>query len=138
MESNYKEQGLEEETVSWLASAVPEAGAETTSSALNGMIRYLAIFPDAQAKAHEEVTRVLRDGRMVTFADEPNIPYIKGVIKETLRLCPVATTGLRRMAEGDVHYQDHTIPKGTILLGNLNALHWYPEIQKYKMNQLKG
>lgn len=64
---------------------------------------------------------------MVTLADEPNMPYIKAVIKETLRLCPVATTGLRRMADGDVHYRDRTIPKGTILLANLNALHWDPK-----------
>ncbi|KAF4289280.1 hypothetical protein KXX33_003362 [Aspergillus fumigatus] len=127
MESNYRDYGLEEETVSWLASAVPEAGAETTASALNGMIRYLAMFPEAQARAHEEVTRILGDGRMATLADEPQMPYIKAVIKETLRLCPVATTGLRRMADGDVKYRDYVIPKGTILLANLNALHWDPE-----------
>ncbi|KAF7620213.1 hypothetical protein AFLA_005524 [Aspergillus flavus NRRL3357] len=94
--------GLEEETVSWLASAVPEAGPETTASALNGLIRYLAMFPDAQARAHDEVTRVLGDTRMATLADEPNMPYIRAVIKETL-------------------------PTGTILLANLNALHWDSE-----------
>ncbi|GFF51945.1 nephrocystin-3 [Aspergillus udagawae] len=44
-----------------------------------------------------------------------------------LRLCPVATTGPRRMADGDVKYRDFVIPKGTILLANLNALHWDPE-----------
>ncbi|KOC07535.1 O-methylsterigmatocystin oxidoreductase [Aspergillus flavus AF70] len=102
IESNYRDYGLEEETVSWLASAVPEAGAETTASALNGLIRYLAMFPDAQARAHDEVTRVLGDTRMATLADEPNMPYIRAVIKETL-------------------------PTGTILLANFNALHWDPE-----------
>ncbi|BAE60165.1 unnamed protein product [Aspergillus oryzae RIB40] len=109
--------GLEEETVSWLASAVPEAGPETTASALNGLIRYLAMFPDAQARAHDEVTRVLGDTRMATLADEPNMPYIRAVIKETLPTVP----------HGDVHYRDHLIPKGTILLANLNTLHWDPE-----------
>ncbi|THC92452.1 hypothetical protein EYZ11_008094 [Aspergillus tanneri] len=126
MESNYRDYGLEEETMSWLASAVPEAGAETTASALNGMIRYLATFPEAQAAAHDEVTRVLGNNRMATLDDEPNMPYIRALIKETLRLCPVATTGLRRMAGADIKYQDHTIPKGTILLANINHLHWDP------------
>ncbi|KAI9039424.1 cytochrome P450 [Aspergillus affinis] len=126
MESNYRDFGLEEEAMSWLASAVPEAGAETTASALNGMIRYLASFPDAQAAAHEEVTRVLGNGRMATLDDEPNMPYIRAVIKETLRLCPVATTGLRRMTDADIRYRDQTIPKGTILLANINNLHWDP------------
>jgi len=39
-------------------------------------------------------------------------------------MCPVATTGLRRQAGGDVHYNGTIIPKGTILLANINALHW--------------
>ena len=39
-------------------------------------------------------------------------------------MCPVATTGLRRMAGADVRHGDHVIPKDTILLANINALHW--------------
>lgn len=39
-------------------------------------------------------------------------------------MCPVATTGLRRQAGADVRYKDKVIPKGTILLANINALHW--------------
>ncbi|GMG25069.1 unnamed protein product [Aspergillus oryzae] len=105
--------GLEEETVSWLASAVPEAGPETTASALNGLIRYLAMFPDAQARAHDEVTRVLGDTRMATLADEPNMPYIRAVIKETLPTVPrrhdrSAAHGRRgRPLPGPPHSQGH-------------------------------
>lgn len=88
------------------------------------MIRYLASFPGAQAAAHEEVTRILGNRRMATLDDEPNMPYIRAVIKETLRLCPVATTGLRRMTDADIKYRGQTIPKGTILLANINNLHW--------------
>ena len=39
-------------------------------------------------------------------------------------MCPVATAGLRRMAGADVHYNEIVIPQGTILLANINALHW--------------
>jgi cytochrome P450 len=123
MELNYHNYRLKEETVSWLASVVPEAGVEIIASTLNSMIRYLAIFPEAQARAHEEVTQILGDARMATLANEPQMPYIKAVIKETLWLCPMATTGLHQMADGDVKYCDHIILKGTILLANLNALH---------------
>ncbi|CAG8897611.1 unnamed protein product [Penicillium egyptiacum] len=111
MESNYREYGLEEESISLLASAVPEAGAETTASALNGMIRYLAMFPEAQARAHEEVTRVLGDGRMATLADEPRMP-----ISEPLSKRPYGCVRSLRRGCG-----------GTILLANLNALHWDQE-----------
>ncbi len=44
-------------------------------------------------------------------------------------MCPVAITGLRRMAGADVHYNGTVIPKNTILLANINALHW--DEQKY-------
>ena len=48
-------------------------------------------------------------------------------------MCQVATTGLRRMAGADVHYN------GTILLTNINALHWdeqkYSEPFKFKPEQ---
>ena len=64
---------------------------------------------------------------MADLSDEPNMPYIRATIKEILRMCPVATTGLRRMAGGDVHYQGTRIPKGTILLANICALHWDEE-----------
>lgn len=85
---------------------------------------HLAAFPAAQATAADECTRILGDGRMADLSDEPNMPYIRAVIKEILRMCPVATTGLRRQAGADVRYGDTVIPKGTILLANINSLHW--------------
>lgn len=85
---------------------------------------HLAAFPDAQERANKEVSRILGDSRLANLSDEPNMPYIRAVIKEILRMCPVATTGLRRQAGSDVHYKDKVIPKGTILLANINALHW--------------
>ncbi len=88
---------------------------------------HLAAFPDAQARANDEVTRILGDTRLATLSDEAQMPYIRAVIKEILRMCPVATTGLRRQAGADVHYQDKIIPAGTILLANINALHWDPD-----------
>lgn len=124
MESDYAAQGLSEETVSWMVQAIPEAGAETTASALNSLIKHLAAFPEAQAKAAEECTSILGDDRMADLSDESKMPYIRAVIKEILRMCPVATTGLRRQAGADVRYKDKIIPKGTILLANINALHW--------------
>ena len=55
------------------------------------------------------------------------MPYIRAVIKEILRMCPVATTGLRRLADGQVNYKGTNIPAGTILLANINHLHWDPD-----------
>ncbi|THC92012.1 hypothetical protein EYZ11_008511 [Aspergillus tanneri] len=109
-----------------MSTAVPEAGAETTASTLTVMIRYLAIFPESQTAAHHEVIRVFGNNRTTTLDREHHMPYISALIKETLPLCPVATTVLCRMAGANIKYQDHTIPKGTILLANINHPHWDP------------
>lgn len=136
MEANYEEVGLDEVTMSWLAHAVPEAGAETTASALNSLLMHLATHPEAQEAANQEVTRVLGNNRLANIDDEESMPYIRAVIKEILRMCPVATTGLRRMAGEDFEYKGVKVPKQTILLANINALHWdetrFSEPYKFK------
>lgn len=57
-------------------------------------------------------------------------------------MCPVASTGLRRMAGADFEYQGALIPKNTILLANINALHWdehkYPEPFEFKPERYLG
>ena len=45
--------------------------------------------PEIQEKAHAELDRVL-GGRLPTFADRDNLPYITAVFEESLRwACPV-------------------------------------------------
>ena len=143
-----------------LSQAIPEAGAETTASVLNSLIKHLAATPEAQQQAHEEVTKILGDARLADLDDEAEMPYIRATIKEILRkslgfpllltcfaksfpgMCPVATTGLRRMAGADVHYNGIVIPKNTILLANINALHWddhkFSEPFKFKPERYLG
>lgn len=66
-----------------------EAGSETTSSALNSCVRYLAAYPEAQAKAYAEVHRVIGECRIPSFEDEQDLPYIRACVKEVLRIRPV-------------------------------------------------
>jgi cytochrome P450 len=126
MQSNYKAQGLTDEDAAWICGGLIEAGAETSSVTLNNLILHLAAFPAVQARANEELTRVLRDDHAPTFEDVPNLPYIRSCVKEILRLCPVPTWGIKHFADADIVYKQHVIPKGTILLGNTAAIHYDP------------
>ncbi len=71
-----------------LSRAIPEAGAETTASVLNSLIKHLAATPEAQQQAHEEVTRILGNVRLANLEDEASMPYIRATIKEILRKSP--------------------------------------------------
>jgi cytochrome P450 len=68
-------------------------GADTTSATLNSFILGVTVFPQAMEGAHEELDRVVGPNRLPTFEDEENLPYIRAMVKETLRWRPVAVLG---------------------------------------------
>jgi len=58
-----------------------EAGSETTTMMLNTL--YIAVLsnPETLIKAHEELDRVIGSDQAPTFEDEPNLPYIRAMVK---------------------------------------------------------
>jgi cytochrome P450 len=104
--------------------AMIEAGSETTSSTLNSAIKYLAAFPDAQSKAHAEITKIVGDDRSPTFDDEDSLPYIRAMVKEILRLRPTTSIGIQHFTTADVQYNGYFIPKDTAVSLNQYALHY--------------
>lgn len=101
-----------------------EAGSETTSSSLNSCIKYLSADPSVQARAHEEITRVIGDSRSPTFEDEEQLPYIRAMVKEILRIRPVTNIGTPHYTTADVIYKDFFIPKGTVVSVDQYAIHY--------------
>lgn len=61
-------------------------GADTTVAAMNTFILAMVCYPEVQAKAQEEIDRVLGAGHLPNFADEPSLPYVAAVVKEVLSL----------------------------------------------------
>jgi cytochrome P450 len=89
------------------------AGHETTAGTLGWALIEVARHPEVAAKLHEEVDRVLQ-GRTVTVADLPNLPYTAQVIKEALRMYPPAPISTRTTLQ-EITLNDGTvIPKGVI------------------------
>lgn len=60
-------------------------GADTIVAAMNTFILAMICYPEVQAKAQEEIDRVLGAGHLPNFADEPSLPYVAAVVKEVLR-----------------------------------------------------
>jgi cytochrome P450 len=101
------------------------AGHETTATALAWSLYLLARHPEAYAKAKAEALAL--GGRAATFDDLPKLGYCLKVFKEAMRLYPPVYF-FGRQAIADVRIGDYDLPKGSIILISLWAMHRRPEI----------
>ena len=53
----------------------------------------MALYPDVQRRAQEELDRVVGKGRLPEFSDQGSLPYVNAVVKELFRWHPVLPTG---------------------------------------------
>lgn len=45
----------------------------------------MVMYPEVQARAHEEIDRIIGPHRLPNFDDRPLLPYVNAIIKECLR-----------------------------------------------------
>lgn len=79
----------------------------------------MTLFPHVQAKAQEELDRVIGSDRLPSFEDRPHLPYVDAIVKEVLRWHPVAPMGLPHVTSADDVYEGMFIPKGAMLIPNI-------------------
>ncbi len=87
------------------------AGYETVANALAWTWLLLAQNPDAEAKMHAEIDRVL-EGRLPTLADVPQLRYTEMVLSESMRLYPPAWA-MGRQATQAIELGPYRLPAGT-------------------------
>jgi cytochrome P450 len=109
------------------------AGHETTANALTWTWYLLSQNPEAEARFHAEVDRVL-GGRLPTFEDLPQLKYVEMVFAESMRLFPPAWGIGRRPLEA-YPIGDYEIPARTVMLMSPYVVHrdarWFPEPEKF-------
>ncbi|KOU22305.1 cytochrome P450 [Streptomyces sp. WM6372] len=87
------------------------AGHETTATSLAFSLHLLARHPEQQARAREEISRVLGD-RPPEAADLDRLPYLTQVLKEAMRLYPAAPV-IGRGSVAATEVGGRTIPAGS-------------------------
>ena len=123
--------GLSERDFSFVPASLFGAGSDTTASTLCSAILMLVTNPRVQATAHAELDHVIGTSRLPNFDDEPQLPYLKALCHETLRIRPVAVLGGTPHANSEADtYEGYFIPKGTTILSNSWAINlnqaYYP------------
>ncbi|EXJ63763.1 hypothetical protein A1O7_00098 [Cladophialophora yegresii CBS 114405] len=118
---------ITDEEISTLTSNLIGGGVDTTSGTIISFILAMCVFPDRMKKAQEELDRVVGQDRVPDWSDEPNLPYVKAVVNETLRWRTVTILGgIPHAPTQDDEYNGYLIPKGTPITGNVWAIHRHP------------
>ncbi|KAG0523869.1 hypothetical protein BDA96_07G160200 [Sorghum bicolor] len=95
-------------------------GSESTAVTVEWAMSELLRNPSVLAMAAEELDRVVGRGRWVTEKDVAHdLPYLQAVIKETMRVHPVAPLLPPHVAREDASIAGYDIPKGTHVLINV-------------------
>ncbi|MCL5262660.1 MAG: cytochrome P450 [Acidobacteria bacterium] len=110
------------------------AGYETVATALTWTWYLLAQNPEAEARMHEELDRVLA-GRTPTIEDLPQLRYTEMVLAESMRLYPPAWA-MGRQATEDIELGPYLLPAGSYVFFSQymiqrNAEFW-PEPLKFR------
>ncbi|KAK3804901.1 MAG: cytochrome P450 [Benniella sp.] len=92
------------------------AGSETSSTAMTHTLMYLVDNPRTLKRLCEELdqaTACSPPGSVPRYDQVRNLPYLTACINESMRLRPVAATGLPRELTEDAVMSGYRIPKGT-------------------------
>ncbi|EUC44767.1 hypothetical protein COCMIDRAFT_97390 [Bipolaris oryzae ATCC 44560] len=103
----------------WSAVSMYLGGSDTTVSAIMDFFLAMAVFPDVQKKAQEELDRVIGSDRLPTTSDKASLPYIEAMIKETHRWHPVVPMALPHCPLEEDSINGYRIPKGALVMTNL-------------------
>ncbi|KAG8788910.1 hypothetical protein FRC12_014072 [Ceratobasidium sp. 428] len=111
-----------EDYIKHIAIALFGAGSDTTVASLEVFVIAMVRYPEVQAKAQDEIDRVVGTKRLPTFEDQSQLPYIDQIIKEVMRWQPVTPLAVPHTSTQDDVYRDYSIPKGAIVIGNVWAM----------------
>jgi len=128
-----KETGLDLEEISYIAGVAFEAGGDTTATTIQWFFAAMALFPDALAKAQEELD--IFTGLSVTgpptFEDMDKLPYCSALLKEVLRWAPAVPGGFPHYSDESDEYSGYAIKKHTLVIPCIWNMHhhesFYPD-----------
>ncbi|KAL3098642.1 hypothetical protein niasHS_000429 [Heterodera schachtii] len=97
-------------------------GFDTSANTLSLVCHALALHAEVQAKVQEEIDSVCFD-EDPTYEQLSQLKYTEAVVKETLRLLPIATNVMNRTCCQTTTLGDITVEKGTAVVCDILSLH---------------
>ncbi|XP_034689378.1 cytochrome P450 81Q32-like [Vitis riparia] len=117
-----------DEIIKGLALDLILAGTDTTATTIEWAMSLLLNHPDVLKKARVELDALVGKDRLMEESDFPKLQYLQNIISETLRLFPAAPLLVPHMSSENSHIGGFDIPRDTILLANVWAIHRDPKL----------
>ncbi|KAK4366634.1 hypothetical protein RND71_014514 [Anisodus tanguticus] len=112
-----------DEVIRGMAIVMLTAGTDTTASTMEWPLSLLLNNPEALKKAQIEIdTHIGESSRLLDDSDLAQLPYLHGIINETLQMCPVGPFLVPHESSDECIIGDFRVPRGTMLLVNLWAI----------------
>nr|XP_034837116.1 cytochrome P450 4V2-like [Maniola hyperantus] len=112
------------------------SGYDTTASALMYTMLLVGSYPEVQEKIGDELHNIFGDkDRDVTKQDLSELVYLEAVLKETIRMYPLAPIIARKLDQ-DIKLRNYTLSNGRTCLLSAYGLHrhpiWGPNVEQFK------
>ncbi|XP_062097343.1 cytochrome P450 81Q32-like [Humulus lupulus] len=104
------------------------AGTDTSAGTMEWAMSLLLNNPEALLKAHSEIEAHIGQNRLIEESDLLELPYLQGVIYETLRVCPADPLLAPHESSEECTVGGFRVPRGTMLLVNMWAIQHDPKI----------
>ncbi|KAL8225903.1 hypothetical protein R6Q57_018460 [Mikania cordata] len=118
------------------------AGSDTSAGTMEWVMSLLLNHPEVLKKAQNEIDTVVGNNRLVDESDIGNLPYLRCIINETLRMYPAGPLLVPHEASSDCVVGGYNIPRGTMLIVNQWAIHHDPKVwnepERFRPERFKG
>lgn len=118
------------------------AGTDTSAGTMEWALSAMLNNPEILKKAQTEIDKCVGNDRLLDESDVLNLPYLRCIINETLRMFPAGPLLIPHESSEATTVGGYRVPKGTMLLVNVWAIQNDPKVwdepRKFKPERFEG
>ncbi|KAL8786715.1 MAG: hypothetical protein Q9195_008090 [Heterodermia aff. obscurata] len=118
-----------------------EGGTDTMATTILTFCQAMAIHPEIQQEAHNQMDSVLGESKPPSWSDYDQLPHVAMIVKELLRWRPPAPGAFPHALAKDDEIDGMRIPAGSTVVLNIWGLHHdsarYPNPSQYDPSRFK-